>query len=58
VAALDLRNSVHTGIVVAVGNGMITTVEGDSNNAVRKHDPFDSTMSEDGHLGSLLVRQP
>jgi hypothetical protein len=31
VAALDLRNNVHTGIVVAVGNGTITTVEGRSN---------------------------
>ena len=36
-AAADLRNSVHTGAVVAVGNGAISTVEGNSNNAVRQH---------------------
>lgn len=28
-AWLDLCNSVHTGVVVAMGNGTITTVEGD-----------------------------
>ncbi|MFF0342165.1 CHAP domain-containing protein [Kribbella sp. NPDC004875] len=36
--------SVHTGVVVAVGtDGKITTVEGNSNNQVSKHGPFDPT---------------
>ena len=51
VAAPDLRNSVHISVVVAVGNGTITTVERNSNNAVRTHGLLDPTMSEDGQLG-------
>ncbi|WP_344311174.1 CHAP domain-containing protein [Fodinicola feengrottensis] len=35
--------SLHTGIVVAVGTGTITTVEGNSDNQVEKHGPFDPT---------------
>lgn len=39
--------SVHTGVVVAVGtDGRITTVEGNSDNEVRKHGPFDPQHAE------------
>ncbi|GAA0923504.1 hypothetical protein GCM10009554_01680 [Kribbella koreensis] len=38
--------SVHTGVVVAVGNGKITTVEGNASNAVRKFGPFDPTHAK------------
>ncbi len=42
----NTSTSVHTGVVVAVGKGKITTVEGNSNNAVRKHGPFDPTQAK------------
>ena len=39
--------SVHTGVVVAVGNGKITTVEGNSGDKVRKHGPFNPKKAKD-----------
>lgn len=42
----NTSTSVHTGVVVAVGNGKITTVEGNSGDAVRKHGPFDPTRAK------------
>jgi hypothetical protein len=39
--------SVHTGVVVAVGNGKITTVEGNSDDKVRKHGPFNPKKAKD-----------
>ena len=37
----NTNTSVHTGVVVAVGKGTITTVEGNSGNKVSKRGPFD-----------------
>jgi hypothetical protein len=46
--------SVHTGIVVAVGTGTITTVEGNSDNQVEKHGPFDPTHARNaGRPGNI-----
>ncbi|NEA34829.1 CHAP domain-containing protein [Streptomyces sp. SID13031] len=42
----NTSTSVHTGVVVAVGNGKITTVEGNASNAVRKFGPFDPTRAK------------
>lgn len=42
----NTNTSVHTGVVVAVGNGKITTVEGNASNAVRKFGPFDPTHAK------------
>jgi hypothetical protein len=51
----DTDTSVHTGVVVAVGtDGKITTVEGNSDNEVRKHGPFDPQHAEDaGRPGDI-----
>jgi cell wall-associated NlpC family hydrolase len=46
--------SLHTGIVVAVGTGTITTVEGNSDNQVEKHGPFDPTHARSaGRPGNI-----
>jgi cell wall-associated NlpC family hydrolase len=50
----DTDTSVHTGVVVAVGTGTITTVEGNSDNQVEQHGPFDPKHAEDaGRPGDI-----
>lgn len=50
----DTDTSLHTGIVVAVGTGTITTVEGNSDNQVEKHGPFDPTHAQSaGRPGNI-----
>jgi hypothetical protein len=43
-------SSVHTGVVVATGDGTITTIEGNSKNAVRKIGPFDPKHAKNAGL--------
>jgi hypothetical protein len=43
----SVNTSVHTGVVVAVSGGKITTVEGNSGDKVSKHGPFDPQHAKD-----------